>query len=45
MLMHWTVLLTAVVTLESRLMDYMTFPFGSSIACVARKPARPGKET
>lgn len=38
-------LLTAIVTLESRLMDYMTIPFGSSIACVARKPARPGKET
>ena len=37
-------LLTAIVTLESRLMDYMTIPFGSSIACVARKPARPGKE-
>jgi hypothetical protein len=38
-------LLTAIVTLESRLMDHMTIPFGSSIACVARKPARPRKET
>ncbi len=36
-------LLTAIVRAESRLMDKVTIPWGSSISCVARKPGRPVK--
>jgi len=36
-------LLTAIVRAESRLMDQVTIPWGSSIICVARKPGRPMK--
>jgi SAM-dependent methyltransferase len=36
-------LLSAVVELEARLSDYISFPFGSSIFCLARKPAQAKK--
>ena len=32
------------VKLEGRLMDRITIPFGSSVICLARKPARPGSK-
>lgn len=31
-------LLTAIVRVESRLMDHFTIPFGTSVICLARKP-------
>jgi SAM-dependent methyltransferase len=37
-------LLTFIVKVESRLMDWITIPFGSSVICLARKPAGPGSE-
>jgi hypothetical protein len=37
-------LLAQLVKLEGRLMDRTTIPFGSSVICLARKPARPGSK-
>ncbi|HUS13762.1 MAG TPA: class I SAM-dependent methyltransferase [Chloroflexia bacterium] len=36
-------ILTTIVKLESRLMDWVTIPFGSSVICLARKPAGSGR--
>jgi SAM-dependent methyltransferase len=38
-------LLTAIVRTESRLTDWISLPYGSSVLCLARKPAHPTKGT